>query len=266
MKAFFILLVTILQTGHLPIPGFYLFRDMEDSITQSMNTKPVYYFNPSWSPDGKKILFESTMNGESAIYSLSKDGKDLFQITRDPSGQPSWSPDGRSIVYYRNIDGRLQLFINSATGGNERRLLTSQREDYGASWSKRGVIAFMSNLTKDHISHEIFTINSDGSKLKRITDSLFDCMNPGWSPDGLRLVYERSVWTSKTYANISEEEMNRIKSFREISIMNADGSNAYAITDARTAYENPVWSSDGKAIFLSTLTDSTSLIHRYETN
>jgi Tol biopolymer transport system component len=62
---------------------------------------------PSWSPDGKTIVFHSSMdtgsNGAS-IYSINVDGSNVVRLTND-SGRtdsvPSYSPDGKHIVFNR---------------------------------------------------------------------------------------------------------------------------------------------------------------------
>jgi len=42
-------------------------------------------FNPNWSPDGKKILFDRRQgNGASDLYTANADGSDLFQVTHTP--------------------------------------------------------------------------------------------------------------------------------------------------------------------------------------
>ena len=43
-----------------------------------------YDFDPSWSPDGTKIAFASTRNGNTDIYVINKDGTGLTRITTSP--------------------------------------------------------------------------------------------------------------------------------------------------------------------------------------
>jgi dipeptidyl aminopeptidase/acylaminoacyl peptidase len=80
---------------------------------QTPETKPVYYFNPDWSPDGSKILFESTRDGEFALYTVKPDGSGLQKLTNGEANdaQARWSRDGRQIVFISNRDGRDQLYL-----------------------------------------------------------------------------------------------------------------------------------------------------------
>ena len=55
-------------------------------------------WDPSWSPDGKHILFISTAD----IYVMDADGgnpKNLTNHRRQNEFSPSWSPDGERIVF-----------------------------------------------------------------------------------------------------------------------------------------------------------------------
>jgi TolB protein len=50
--------------------------------------------SPSWSPDGRHLVFSSTVDGKSQIYMINADGKDLERITfiGTHNSAPSWSP------------------------------------------------------------------------------------------------------------------------------------------------------------------------------
>jgi TolB protein len=50
--------------------------------------------SPSWSPDGRHLVFSSTAEGKSHIYIVNSDGTDLERITSGGVAHtsPSWSP------------------------------------------------------------------------------------------------------------------------------------------------------------------------------
>ena len=58
--------------------------------------------SPDWSPDGKKIVYESNQSGAFHIWVMNANGSAQTQLTHQ-SGfedfQPSWSPDGKKIVF-----------------------------------------------------------------------------------------------------------------------------------------------------------------------
>lgn len=79
---------------------------------------------PAWSPDGRKIAFRSTRNGNRDIYVMNADGSGKRDLTRHPAqdGSPSWSPDGRRIAFLSDRDGRLEAHVMNADGSGQRSL------------------------------------------------------------------------------------------------------------------------------------------------
>jgi Tol biopolymer transport system component len=65
-------------------------------------------FGPSWTPDGKRIVFSSNYknprSGNFDLYLVNKDGTGLEQITFDESfdGFPMFSPDGKKLIWASN--------------------------------------------------------------------------------------------------------------------------------------------------------------------
>src|SRR6185295_16323926 len=60
-------------------------------------------YNPSFSPDGRWVAFESERSGDAhEIWLAEADGSNSVQLTRGPGlaqGSPRWSPDGRRIAF-----------------------------------------------------------------------------------------------------------------------------------------------------------------------
>jgi Tol biopolymer transport system component len=78
-------------------------------------------FGPSWTPDGKKIVFSSNYknprSGNFDLYLIDKDGNNLEQLTFDEAfdGFPMFSPDGRRLIWASNRhaqkEGETNLFV-----------------------------------------------------------------------------------------------------------------------------------------------------------
>ena len=83
-----------------------------------------YNAEPAWSPDGRKIAFLSTRNGNRDIYVINADGSGKRNLTRNPAKdvRPSWSPDGRRIAFVSNREGRLEAHVMNADGSGQRSL------------------------------------------------------------------------------------------------------------------------------------------------
>ena len=86
---------------------------------------------PAWSPDGRKIAFQSTktIGGNKEIYVMNADGSGKRNLTRNPArdGSPSWSPDGRRIAFLSGRDGRLEAHVMNADGSGQRSLALQGR-------------------------------------------------------------------------------------------------------------------------------------------
>ena len=68
--------------------------------------------SPSWSPDGRRIAFDSTRDGNREIYVMNADGSGVTRLTHNPAddGYPAWSPDGRHIAFDSDRDGNREIY------------------------------------------------------------------------------------------------------------------------------------------------------------
>ncbi|MCG6962849.1 MAG: hypothetical protein LJE95_06205, partial [Acidobacteria bacterium] len=75
---------------------------------------------PTWTPNGKRIVFASARDGRFALFSMRSDGTDLRRITRPPSpavdGRPNVSPDGRRILFNRQVGETIGIFVIDLPG------------------------------------------------------------------------------------------------------------------------------------------------------
>jgi TolB protein len=148
--------------------------------------------NPSWSPDGRRLVFQSERDrepGNVEIYVIGADGSGLRRLTTSPrqDTHPAWSPDGRWIAFDSNRSGRFHIYLMAADGSEVRRV-TSEDHSGGRtgarhpSWSPDGrQLLFDSDMSGDE---EIYAIAADGSGQRRLTSSPGNDGHAVWSPDG----------------------------------------------------------------------------------
>jgi Tol biopolymer transport system component/DNA-binding winged helix-turn-helix (wHTH) protein len=103
----------------------------------------------SFSPDGKKLAYESTQTGYSEIWTADSDGSHPTQLTflNGLAGTPRWSNDARSVAFDYRPDQRSEIYRMDVAQGHPRLVPTIPGADnVTPSWSRDGQwIYFSSN-------------------------------------------------------------------------------------------------------------------------
>jgi TolB protein len=128
----------------------------------------------SWSPDGKKIAFETVpweitnnVDIHSDIFVVDPAGGRRKRLTKTTfNHDPAWSPDGKRIAFTQDYDDE-GVFVMNADGSGRRNLTRSRGYDMQPAWSPNGTrIAFANNRDGDF---DLFVMNADGSNQRRLT-------------------------------------------------------------------------------------------------
>ncbi|MGZ4334968.1 MAG: hypothetical protein ACXVRJ_11950 [Gaiellaceae bacterium] len=199
----------------------------------------------AWSPDGRKIVFDTDNDGEHDIRVVNADGTGERRILKWSyrgshliegllTGGDAWSSDGRRILY---VDGSGRLTVMAPDGSRRRPLQpTAWGSDSGSgyvSWSPDGrSIVFVAN-------DGIAVANADGTGLHRLVPN---GVAPVWSPDGRKIAFTRSG---------------------RVFVVNRDGSGLHKV--GRTG-ELPAWSPDGRWIAYASYCNGNGDIYVVEAN
>jgi Tol biopolymer transport system component len=144
--------------------------------------------SPQYSPDGKRIVFQSTRSGSYEIWVCDSDGTNPVQLTSFKSsntGTPRWSPNGRHIAFDSRAETHSDIYVMGAEGGSPRRLTTESSDDVVPSWSRDGRwIYFASNRTGDG---QVWKVPAEGGEAVQVTKQ--GGFFPLESPDGKFVYY-----------------------------------------------------------------------------
>jgi TolB protein len=193
---------------------------------------------PSWSPNGKLIVFSTLQFGKQATISvMTANGRRTRKLLTTPLpckrcygaglGSATFSPDGKRIAFVWHKNAVAAIFTLKASGGDLEQVTPWQRGGLAdkIDWSPDGArIAFSSPGIGDRpgISSNVFTVRPDGGGLVKLTNSRGGKINNGldsWSPDGKKLAFVSN--RNGTY---------------EIYVMNANGSGVQQVTRGPEAH------------------------------
>ena len=184
----------------------------DGSGQRRLTTGPLPDVNPAWSPDGARIAFQSTRDGNEEIYVMNVDGGGQTRLTSAAAADvsPSWAPDGKTIAFASNRDGNFEIYVMNADGSGQTRLTRNLDIDVDPAWSPNGsLIAFTSNRDGNY---EIYSMNADGSAATRLTTNAAEDTTPDWQPlaeppppaDAVRQAAFRGAWKESVYRGALE--------------------------------------------------------------
>jgi acylaminoacyl-peptidase len=132
--------------------------------------------HPSFSPDGKSLVFISDRSGKPQAWVMSLSGGEPNRLTDLPGGvgAAQWSPDGRRLLLL--------------AGSGEKRFLVGSQEDPVArrirdyTWRLDGV-GYRDEFTS------AWVVELAGGEPRRVTAPSYNVESAAWSPDGKRIAF-----------------------------------------------------------------------------
>jgi TolB protein len=201
--------------------------------------------SPAWSPDGKKVAYTAYVqrtrsrmrNADMFLFDLGTGKRELLSFREGLNSGASFSPDKKHIfltisqgstpdIYKINYNGDIVGKITNGPSG-----AMNVEPAVSPDGSK---LAFSSDRAGRTM---IYTMNSDGSNVKRITFAGQFNASPAWSPDGKKLAFAGQVGSNF-----------------DIFVVDIDGTNMVRLTSANRPNgrpannEDPSWSPDGRFV------------------
>jgi Tol biopolymer transport system component len=148
---------------------------------------------PSFSPDGKHIVYRTMGSTEQGLRIMNLDDRSVVPLTSAWDNFPLWSPKGDRIAFIRKTGDDFQIFTIGADGKGLTQLTKVHGIDAHLAWSPDGErLLFTSSRKgfKDEALYtggpqpygEIFVMNSDGTNIEQLTDDQWEEGGPAWQP------------------------------------------------------------------------------------
>ena len=193
-----------------------------------------YQGQPSFSPDGKWIVYERDIApGNNGVWLMRSNGTALRRVTRNPFGggecgcdtDPNFSPNGKLITFVRiKEDDRQQALFAVRRNGSGLRQLTPYSWEVAIKhdWSPDGkliVLTTNADYVRPNESANLVTIRPDGSgrtDLTGFTGRTENAFAGSFSPDGKQIVFriESGEMSSLAVIDRNGENLRRLTTGR----------------------------------------------------
>jgi TolB protein len=190
--------------------------------------------SPSWSPDGRSILYTSYKEGNPSLFLFDLfSGKDVkFSSRTGLNLGAKWSPTGKQVAVTLERQGNTDIYLLDSSGNVVRRLTEYAGIDVSPTWSPDGrSIAFVSDRSG---GPQIYIMDVDSGKTRRLTFAGGYNTSPDWSPKGDRIAYT-----------------SRVGGRFHIMTAAVQGGEPQDLTPDSGNHEDPSWSPDGRYIAFS---------------
>ena len=190
--------------------------------------------SPSWTADGKSVLYTSYKDRNSSLYLFElysgKEAKITPRNGRYLGGKTS--PDGQFIAATVETGGNSNIVLLDRNGNAIRSLTESPGIEVSPAWSPDSKqLVFVSDRSG---SPQLYVLDVASSKARRLTYNGNYNTAPEWSPRGDRIAYTGRVG-------------NRFAIFT----IGVDGGEPRKLTAESADSEDPTWSPDGRFIAFS---------------
>ena len=159
-----------------------------DGSARQVTSGPAQDWDPSFSPDGKQISYNSAETGhggDTNLWTVNVSGEDARPLTTESLGDygPRWSPDGRWIAFGSLRTGTWAIWVVPSTGGTPVQVPMRGYRAFMPCWSpdsKR--IAFQAGSTTGNL----LTIPATGGEPTVVAEGVYARYGTraSWSPDG----------------------------------------------------------------------------------
>lgn len=174
-----------------------LYGAMLNGSRFQVSMRPGLNTSAAWNEATGRIALTLSKDGNSEIYTMSRDGDQLARLTNTPDADtaPAWSPDGSRIAFTSDRSGSPGVYIMGTGGSGAQTVAVGGYYDSPA-WSPDGRrLAF---VAREKGEFNIYLADlAAGAPAVRLTSGQRDNEDPSWAPDSKHIVFSSNRGGSK---------------------------------------------------------------------
>jgi TolB protein len=192
-------------------------------------------YDPSFSPDGREMVYIRDVAGHEQLFVGSADGTSARQLTADTVDHedPAWSPDGRFIAFVQLTATAERIALMPVSGGAVEIVSPPGERGIHPAWTPDGRLSY---CTDDDLHPpaknpaDIVVIDLK-THVRRVLITGGVNTYPAWSPDGRHIAFRRMLGSNS-----------------EVFLADSGGRNVQNLTNSPAFDGWPAWSPDGRRI------------------
>jgi Tol biopolymer transport system component len=245
-------------------------RAVSDELLTKKRSEGTLHLAPALSPDGSQVAYFSEKDfyfvdlylangqtGEVKRRILKSGVSSNYETYRFINSQANWSPDGKYLAFAAKRGPRDEIVIVDAARNKQvGRIQLKLSGVTTPSWSPDGKQLVFTGY--DGGLSDLFTVNRDGSDLRRLTSDKFGDLHPVWSPDGKTIAFASDRGPRTDFKTLA------FSNFR-ISLYDV-ATGTIRVLDHMDQGKNvsPQWAPDGKSIAFVSDRSGVSNIYLYD--
>jgi len=171
----------LVMFGGVPVNAQIFVTNADGTRPRQVTNRPGMNLDPSWSPDGKSIVFAgcpqaACFENDFEIYVAPAAGGDARRLTSDQirDHDPYFSPDGRTIAWLARTDpagpvGVWNIRAMNADGSGQRAVTNDRHINSKPSWARDGSLIYFHRLEIGRSNWGIYSVRPDGTGMQELT-------------------------------------------------------------------------------------------------
>ena len=174
-------------------------------------TDLIHNYLPRISPDGTRIAYGSTRNGDAMdIYVVNRDGSGQRRLTNNPAsdGAPAWSPSGNLIAFTSNRTGSVQIYTMGPDGTQVKRVENECSHCDRPTFAPGLTGLLLAYSTQTGVGHDIELYDYNTQQARRLTNSEGTNESPSFAPNGRHVLFFTTRWGKEQLAVVDIDGKN----------------------------------------------------------